>query len=111
LTKIYFAQMATSAAAQATATAEQRQNAWYNLAVLAAGRDDARTVETALREAISASPNWYKPHWALARLLYAEGRWADAAAEARLAAGLDGAKHPEVAASAAEILRSASRAR
>jgi len=108
LTKVYFSQLAASSALLSAESAEQRQNAWYNLAMLAAARGDAETVETGLRQAISNSPNWFKPHWALARLLYAEERWADAATEARLAAELDGGKDAEVAASVAEILRSAS---
>jgi tetratricopeptide (TPR) repeat protein len=90
----------------ATTVPEQRQNAWYNFAILAAALDDPATVESSLRSAISAGPRWFKPHWALARLLYAAGRTEEARAEANLALDLDGRKDAEVIATTAEIVRS-----
>src|SRR5207302_713318 len=83
--KLVFGQLAISAAQAATADPQQRQNAWYNLAILQAASNDAAAVETSLRSAIQASPNWYKPHWMLARVLAASGRFPEARSEAALA--------------------------
>jgi hypothetical protein len=105
--KLVFAQLAASAALAATQSAEERQNAWYNLAVLQAGSNNAAEVENSLRQAIAASPNWYKPHWMLARVLAASGRTGEARLEAAEAHELDGGKHAEVAESLAPLLRSA----
>jgi len=85
---------------------EQRQNAWYNFAMLAAAMNDPKTVEASLRAAIQAGPRWFKPHWALARLLYSAGRTDEARQEAALALDLDGRKNAEVVATMAEIVRS-----
>ena len=85
------------AAERAAQTSEERQNAWYNLAGFYAARNDAPNVETCLRGSIAASPNWFKPHWALAQLLLLSGRRAEALTEAARAADLDGGKDPEVA--------------
>jgi hypothetical protein len=104
LSRFYFSQMAAEAAGLAAQSAEQRQNGWYNLAELAATREDGAAVETSLRAAIEAAPNWFKPHWALARLLYAQGRIADAQAEAQLVSKLYGGTDAEVSATLAEIL-------
>jgi Flp pilus assembly protein TadD len=98
--------LAIEAARSATTVPEQRQNAWYNLAIVAAARDDPATVESSLRSAISAGPRWFKPHWALARLLYSAGRVEEARREANLALDLDGRRDPEVVATTAEIVRS-----
>ena len=57
-----------------------------------------RAVETDLRKAITARPNWFKPHWTLARLMQTEGRAADAQHEQTLAVALGGGKHPELSA-------------
>ena len=59
--------------------------------------------EGSLRRAAAAKPTWFKPHWMLAQLLRLEGRVAEAAAEAAIAADLDGGKHPEVTRTAAEL--------
>ena len=53
-------------------------------------------MEAALRQAIAARPNWFKPHWALARLYKMEGRSADSEREKSSAIALDGGKHPEL---------------
>lgn len=107
LEKLRFAALAIEAARGATTVPEQRQNAWYNLAMVAAALEDQRTVESSLRSAIAAGPRWFKPHWALARLLYASGRIEEARKEAALARDLDGYRNPEVIATTAEIVRSA----
>ena len=97
-TRIQASRQALEAAIGATRTAEDRQNAWYNLATLLAGQNDATGVERSLRNAIAWSPNWFKPHWALAQLLAAGNRRDEALKEARLAMELDGGRDLEVAA-------------
>jgi tetratricopeptide (TPR) repeat protein len=90
-------QQALEAAIRAVGSAEDRQNAWYNLAALLAQENDAQGTERALRNAIAWAPNWFKPHWALARLLAISGYPAEALAEARMAVDRDGGHDPEVA--------------
>lgn len=53
-------------------------------------------VERALRGAIEAAPNWYKPRWKLAQTLQALGRPEEALEWAESADGLTGGGHPEV---------------
>lgn len=84
-------------AKRAVETSEERQNAWYNLAAFYATRNDLPGVVTALRRCGEASPNWFKPHWALAQALLISGQRPEATAEAARAAHLDGAKDPEIA--------------
>ena len=91
------------AAMEAPQRAEDPQNAWYNLAAFYATENDAARTEQSLRSAISCAPNWFKPHWTLARMLAAAGRLREAEAEAAVAADLDGGKNPEVASTLAEI--------
>lgn len=90
-------QQALDAGLRALSTAEDRQNAWYNLALLLAARNDPAGVEHALRNAIAWAPNWFKPHWTLAQLLELTNRHAEALAEAQKAVQLNGAKNAEVA--------------
>lgn len=97
-----FAQ-AGAAAVRATQLAEDPFNAWYSLSELYAIQNDSSKTESSLRAAIATSPNWFKPHWALAQLLRLESRMDDAESEAALAADLNGGKHPEVAKTLAEI--------
>jgi O-antigen ligase len=104
--KLYYAQIALGSASRAAGFPEQRQNAWYNLSLLLAPTNDAAAVEQALRNSIAAAPNWYKPHWTLARLLALEGRREEALVEARRALYLNGAKDPEVTYTVGHILSS-----
>src|SRR5581483_5378615 len=106
LDKVRLSALAVEAARAAIRVPEQRQNAWYNLAMIASALDDSSGVESSLRAAISAGPRWFKPHWMLARLLYAAGHTEEARREAALAVDLDGKKHVEVTATANDILRS-----
>lgn len=106
IAKIYYSQVAAGAATRATRQREQLANAWFNLSVLTGARSDASGTEYALRQAESAAPNWYKPHWILARLLGLEGRFADASDEANRAIDLDAGKDAEVAATMGNLLRS-----
>jgi tetratricopeptide (TPR) repeat protein len=96
-------QLAGASAERATRTADDPFNAWYSLATVAAARNDAAATESALRHAIDAHPNWFKPHWTLAQLLRLQGRLPEALPEAEIAADLNGGKHPEVAATLAEL--------
>jgi O-antigen ligase len=87
---------AITAGERATSTAEDPFNAWYSLSALQAVTNDAAGVESSLQRAIAARPNWFKPHWALARLLYLENRGPEARAEAALALELNHGHDPEV---------------
>jgi O-antigen ligase len=89
--------VAIAAGLNATRTAEDPFNAWYSLAALYAAQNDAGRAEASLRAAIQANPTWFKPHWALARLLALTGRAAEGGREAAIATDLDGGKHPEIA--------------
>jgi hypothetical protein len=95
---------AQAAARRATVTASDPFDAWYNLAAFDAMNDDSAAVERDLRASIAARPNWFKPHWALARLLALEARRAEAGREAALAVALDGGKDTEVTRTLADIL-------
>jgi len=106
LEKLRLSALVIETARLATTVPEQRQNAWYNFAMLAAAMNDSKTVESSLRAAIQAGPRWFKPHWALARLLYSSGRTEEAREEAALALDLNGRKNAEVVATMAEIVRS-----
>jgi hypothetical protein len=90
------ARMATEAAARATSTSDNPSNAWYNLAMFTAAMNDVPGTEKALRMATTLSPNWFKPHWALANLLIIKGSRKEAATEAERAVLLDAGKDPEV---------------
>jgi O-antigen ligase len=81
---------------RATHTAEDRQNAFFNLAQLCAQQNDVARTEQNLRAAIQIAPNWFKPHWILAELLMRTGRAAEAREEARVAMSMDAGKDPEV---------------
>ena len=103
LSRLYFSQMAAESASLAVQSPEQRQNGWFNLAQLAATRNDSAGMETSLRAALQAAPNWFKPHWALARLFFAEGRIPEAQAEAQRVAELYSGTDAEVSASLTQI--------
>jgi Tfp pilus assembly protein PilF len=87
---------AVEAGKRAASAAEDRANACYSLAALLAAQNDSAGAEQSLRNAIAAAPNWYKPHWTLARLLSLAGRNEEALAEARAAVDLGGGRHAEV---------------
>jgi len=103
-TSVAAAQQATDSAVRATETAEDRQNAWYNLATIAALRNDRASVENGLRRAIACAPNWFKPHWTLSQLLELTGQHAEARREAAIAMDLDGGHDPEVTATSNRIM-------
>jgi O-antigen ligase len=93
------------AAIRAAQTAEDRENAWLNLAVLYGRQNDVAHAVESLRSAIASAPNWYKPHWLLAQVLWVEGRKGEACTEAALAADRNGGQNPEVARTAAEFCK------
>ena len=81
---------------RATSTAEDRQNAWFNLATLFAAENNVTATERSLRNAIAWSPNWFKPHWSLAQLLEMTNRHSEALLEAQSAFERNGGHDPEV---------------
>lgn len=89
---------AVEAAVRATTTADDPANAWYNLAVFTAATGDVANTRRTLEEAARIAPNWFKPHWTLARLLTQTGDLAAARTEADRAVLLDANHHSEVAA-------------
>jgi len=103
-TSVAAAQQAIDSGLRATQTAEDPQNAWYNLATIAALRNDQAGVEKGLRRAIECAPNWFKPHWTLAQLLELTGRHAEARQEASIAMELNGGHDPEVTRTSQTIL-------
>src|SRR5207248_3737224 len=88
--------LAMRAAGRAIESSDNPPNAWYNLAMFSAARNDEVTTEKALRKSIALAPNWFKPHWALANVLALTGRVPEAQAEAGRALLLDGGKDAEV---------------
>jgi len=95
-TRLAASQQALESGIRAVTSAEDRQNAWYNLATLLANQNDAAGVERSLRNAIAWAPNWFKPHWTLAQFLELTNRHEEALAEARTAVECDGNKDREV---------------
>lgn len=87
---------AVEAGKRAASSAEDRPNACYSLAALMAAQNDSAGAEQSLRNAIAAAPNWYKPHWTLARLLSLTGRAEEALTEASSAVDRGGDRHTEV---------------
>jgi hypothetical protein len=87
---------AAVAGGNAVRYSEDRQNAWYNLALVSASQGDARNVERCLRETAAIAPRWFKPHWMLSRVLRIEGRTEEARSEAATALALDAGHDAEV---------------
>jgi len=87
---------ALEAGTHAARWAEDRPNARYSLAALLGAQNDSAGTEQCLRDAIAAAPNWYKPHWTLARLLALTHREDEALAEAYAAVERGGGRHAEV---------------
>jgi O-antigen ligase len=96
-TQVQARQQAMEAGIRATSTAEDRQNAWFNLATLFAAENNVTATERSLRNAIAWAPNWFKPHWSLAQLLEMTNSHSKALVEAQAAVERDGGHDPEVA--------------
>jgi O-antigen ligase len=90
-------------AVRGIASADDTANAWYNVAYFTAAQNDARGTAMALGRAIEIYPNWFKPHWSLARLLSHTGDSAKAAAEAERASFLNANHDPTVEQTAKEL--------
>ena len=82
-------QQALASGMSATETADDPYNAWMNLGLIYAKLNDVGSTEHCIRQAIAASPNWYKPHLALAQLLMATGEGEEGRKEMELAKGLN----------------------
>ncbi len=95
--------VATVAAGNATRTADDTANAWYNLAIFTALHNDVTGTRATLLEASRISPNWFKPHWILAELCARQGNLSEARAEAQRAVRLDAAKNREVIATSERL--------
>jgi hypothetical protein len=94
----------TALAALADGRGESPADAEYlKAALLAQAGRPPLEVETALRAAIEASPNWYKPQWKLAQALQLLDREAEALSWAESADRLAGDAHPEVRATLNEL--------
>jgi O-antigen ligase len=96
-------QQGLEAAKRAVENAEERENAWLNLAVFYGRQNDYPHTEQSLRAAIECAPNSYKPHWLLAEVLWTGKRLGEASVEAERAADLNGGKNPEVARTLTQI--------
>jgi putative inorganic carbon (hco3(-)) transporter len=96
-------QQGLEAAQRAVENAEERENAWLNLAVFYGRQNDYAHTEQSLRAAIDCAPNSYKPHWLLAEVLWTGKRLSEASVEAEKAADLNGGKDPEVTRTLTEI--------
>jgi O-antigen ligase len=104
-------QQAITAGANAVTTSDQPANAAYNLAALRAAANDVASTEASLRTAISKAPNWFKPHWMLARVLSLSGRVQEAEGAAAAAVERNGGVNPEVLQTLQEIRQKASQPR
>jgi O-antigen ligase len=82
-------QEALASGISATKTADDPYNAWMNLGLIYARLNNADRTEYCIRQAISSSPNWYKPHLALAQLLSATHRQEEGRKELQLAHDLN----------------------
>jgi O-antigen ligase len=96
-------QAALSVGIRAAETSENAPNAHYNLALLMINQGELERAEWSLRSAVSASPNWFKPHWALAVLLQRMNRYDEATAEAVSAVEKSGGRNPKVIATLLEL--------
>jgi Flp pilus assembly protein TadD len=64
--------------------------------MFSAEQNDEAKVEIALRTSVLLAPNWFKPHWALGKLLALTGRRSEARREAEKAFLLDAGKDADV---------------
>lgn len=85
-----------AAALRAAAHSETPHNAFYNLAFFYSQEGDVPGVEASLRQAIAASPRWYKPYWMLAQVLAASGERLEALPLADRAVELSGGRNEQV---------------
>jgi O-antigen ligase len=105
LTAALAGRQAFDAAVRACSCPEERQNSYYFLATLFAAQNDLPDTEKSLRGAISAAPNWFKPHWSLARVLALTQHYDEARREAALAMQRGGDRYPAVKETVDELSR------
>ena len=96
-------QQTMRASSKALKSSDDLANAWYSLSMLSAAQNEPVWTRRSLEEAIQVSPNWFKPHWALARFLWQTGSRELAASEATRAAFLDSNRDPEVVETASQL--------
>ncbi len=96
-------QQTMRASSKALKSSDDLANAWFSLSMLSAAQNEPIWTRRSLEEAIQVSPNWFKPHWALARFLWQTGDKTQAAAEATRAAFLDSNRDPEVVETAGQL--------
>ncbi len=89
-------QLAREASAAAELRGEEGFEALYQSAMLEIMSRDFNGAEAKLRQAIEASPVWYRPRVALANLLWATGRQGEAEQEAAAALNCAGKNSTEV---------------
>ena len=94
---------ALEASTRAAATGDDRANAWYQSAQIFALAGQQENVDRSLRNAITWSPHWFKPHWVLAQSLARQNRWPEALVYARVAQQLNAGHDPEVSATLRSI--------
>ncbi|HVW84151.1 MAG TPA: O-antigen ligase family protein, partial [Bryobacteraceae bacterium] len=94
---------ALQAAVQATSTADDPANAWYNLAMFTAAQNDTAGTAAALRKASAIAPEWFKPHWILAKALSRSGERSLALHEAQRARSLNHNRDAEVTRTVSDI--------
>jgi tetratricopeptide (TPR) repeat protein len=111
LSSIQAWQQAIEAGIRAPRTTDEPANAAYSLAMLYAAKNDPAGVESSLRAAIQSAPNWFKPHWMLARVLALQGRLKEANLEADAAIERNGGKNQEVLETLQEIRKRLAEAR
>ena len=87
--------LARLAAERATVTAEDRQNAWFHVAMLDGRAGRYAEAERELHRAIETDPQWYRPHLVLARMLGSQRRLEEALEHARAAAERAGGRSDE----------------
>ncbi len=96
-------QQAMRSAGRALGTSDDTANAWYSLSMMSAAQNEPVWTRKGLEQAELASPNWFKPHWSLARLLAGMGETGQAATEASRAAFLDANRDAEVVETAGQL--------
>jgi O-antigen ligase len=104
-------QQAIAAGQRAVRSTDEHANAAYNLAAMHAAANDFARTEESLRTAVAKAPNWFKPHWMLARVLALSGRLEEAEKAAGAALERNGNVNPEVRQTLDEIRRKRSQAR
>ncbi len=89
-------QQGMAEAARAPLGSDDRANALVNLAAFEATTNNAEAVERRLLAAVAQAPNWFRPHWLLARFYLATGHLPEAEWRAKKAVERNGNHNTEV---------------